>query len=171
MDKDDGAFLTIGELARELGVAQHILRYWETRFPQLRPLQRAGNRRYYRPRDVEIARYINSLLNEEGFTVRGAQRLLAGQKSVRQAETAPATPQDSAIVPAGDTSPSPTETQPLSALASKDEKPSGTAAAAPVPTTGQDVRHSGQIGPSDLAVLIARLTVIRQNLQEAIGED
>jgi len=171
MDKDDGAFLTIGELARELGVAQHILRYWETRFPQLRPLQRTGNRRYYRPRDVEIARHINSLLNEDGFTVRGAQRLLAGQKSVRQAETASATPQDGAIVPAGDTSPSPSRTPPLPASGLKNEGPSDTASAAPAPTTGQDVRHSGQIGTSDLAVLIARLTVIRQNLQEAIGED
>src|SRR5881409_3165557 len=76
MDKADGAFLTIGELSNELGVAQHILRYWETRFPQLRPMQRAGNRRYYRPADVDLARRINRLLNEEGYTVRGVQKLL-----------------------------------------------------------------------------------------------
>lgn len=75
--KAPGAFLTIGELSSELGVAQHILRYWETKFPQLRPLQRAGNRRYYRPDDVELARRINRLLNEEGYTVRGVQKLLA----------------------------------------------------------------------------------------------
>ena len=55
-EKAPGAFRTIGELSNELGVAQHILRYWETKFPQLRPLQRAGNRRYYRPADVELAR-------------------------------------------------------------------------------------------------------------------
>ena len=65
-DKAPGAFLTIGELSNELGVAQHILRYWETKFPQLKPLQRAGNRRYYRTDDVELARRINRLLNEEG---------------------------------------------------------------------------------------------------------
>ncbi len=67
---------TIGELSHELGVAQHILRYWETRFPQLRPMQRAGNRRYYRPADVDLVRKISRLLNEEGYTVRGVQQLL-----------------------------------------------------------------------------------------------
>ena len=75
-EKDPGALKTIGELSHELGVAQHILRYWETRFPQLKPMQRAGNRRYYRPADVELAQRINRLLNEEGYTVRGVQKLL-----------------------------------------------------------------------------------------------
>ena len=75
-DKEPGALLTIGELSEQLGVAQHILRYWETKFPQLRPMQRAGNRRYYRPADVGLARRINRLLNEEGYTVRGVQKLL-----------------------------------------------------------------------------------------------
>jgi len=75
-DKEAGAFKTIGELSSELGVAQHILRYWETRFPQLKPMQRAGNRRYYRPADVELARRINQLLNQEGYTVRGVQKVL-----------------------------------------------------------------------------------------------
>jgi DNA-binding transcriptional MerR regulator len=75
-EKAPGAFKTIGELSQELGVAQHILRYWETKFPQLKPLQRAGNRRYYRPDDVELARRINRLLNEDGYTVRGVQKLL-----------------------------------------------------------------------------------------------
>ena len=55
---------------------QHILRYWETRFPQLKPMQRAGNRRYYRTADVDLARRIHRLLNEEGYTVRGVQKLL-----------------------------------------------------------------------------------------------
>jgi len=75
-DKEPGALLTIGELSHELGIAQHILRYWETKFPQLRPMQRAGNRRYYRPADVDLARRINRLLNEEGYTVRGVQKVL-----------------------------------------------------------------------------------------------
>ena len=75
-EKAPGALKTIGELSHELGVAQHILRYWETRFPQLKPMQRAGNRRYYRPADVELARRINRLLNEEGYTVRGVQKVL-----------------------------------------------------------------------------------------------
>jgi DNA-binding transcriptional MerR regulator len=80
-DKADSAFRTIGELSEELGVAQHILRYWETRFPQLRPLQRAGNRRYYRPADVALARRIDRLLNREGYTIRGVQQLLAARGS------------------------------------------------------------------------------------------
>ena len=75
-EKQPGALLTIGELSSELGVAQHILRYWETRFPQLRPMQRAGNRRYYRPADVDLVRRIHRLLNQEGYTVRGVQKLL-----------------------------------------------------------------------------------------------
>ena len=64
-EKAPGALLTIGELSAELGVPQHILRYWETRFPKLRPLTRAGNRRYYRPEDVALARRIHALLGGE----------------------------------------------------------------------------------------------------------
>jgi len=75
--KSDQAFRTIGELADELGVPQHILRYWETRFPQLKPLQRAGNRRYYRADDVALAKHIHRLLNQDGYTIRGVQQLLA----------------------------------------------------------------------------------------------
>jgi DNA-binding transcriptional MerR regulator len=80
-EKAPGAFKTIGELSAELGVAQHILRYWESKFPQLKPLQRAGNRRYYRPADVELARTIHRLLNQEGYTVRGVQKVLRSKDS------------------------------------------------------------------------------------------
>jgi DNA-binding transcriptional MerR regulator len=85
MDKSDAAFRTIGEVSEELGVAQHVLRYWETRFPQLKPIQRAGNRRYYRPADVTLARRIHTLLNRDGYTVKGVQKLLA-TKSAPEAE-------------------------------------------------------------------------------------
>ncbi|WP_419826533.1 MerR family transcriptional regulator [Sphingomonas sp.] len=77
MEKSEAAFRTIGEVSAELGVPQHVLRYWETRFPQLRPVQRAGNRRYYRPADVALVRRIHNLLTHEGYTVRGVQKLLA----------------------------------------------------------------------------------------------
>ena len=88
--KAEGAFRTISEVAAELGLPQHILRYWETRFPQLRPLQRAGNRRYYRPADVALARRIDRLLNQEGYTMRGVQKLLAqGGDETEQPEGAP----------------------------------------------------------------------------------
>jgi DNA-binding transcriptional MerR regulator len=76
-----GALRTIGELAQEIGRPQHILRYWETRFPQLRPLTRAGNRRYYRPEDVALVRRIHHLLADEGYTIRGVQRLLESERS------------------------------------------------------------------------------------------
>ena len=87
--KSEQAFRTIGELAADLGVPQHILRYWETRFPQLKPLQRAGNRRYYRPADVALAQRIHRLLNQDGYTIRGVQQLLGG--SAAEAEGQPAT--------------------------------------------------------------------------------
>ena len=90
--KDPGALKTIGELARDLGVAQHILRYWETRFPQLRPMQRAGNRRYYRPADVELAKRIHHLLNQEGYTVRGVQKLLRDKDGGGQEAAADSAP-------------------------------------------------------------------------------
>ena len=95
--KSDNAFRTIGELAGELGVPQHILRYWETRFPQLRPLQRAGNRRYYRPADVALAHRIHQLLNRDGYTIRGVQQLLASGDAGDS--PGPAAPAAAAITP------------------------------------------------------------------------
>ena len=88
-EKDPSALKTIGELSRELGVAQHILRYWETRFPQLKPMQRAGNRRYYRPADVALARRIHRLLDQDGYTVRGVQKLLADKRDDSGGGSAP----------------------------------------------------------------------------------
>ena len=79
MDKSDAAFRTIGEVSDDLGVPQHVLRYWETKFPQLRPIQRAGNRRYYRPSDVALVRRIHGLLSRDGYTVKGVQKLLAAK--------------------------------------------------------------------------------------------
>ena len=90
--KDPGALLTIGELSEQLGVPQHILRYWETRFPQLKPMQRAGNRRYYRPADVELARRIHHLLGQEGYTVRGVQKLLRERSAAEVTPLIPADP-------------------------------------------------------------------------------
>ncbi|RSV16503.1 MerR family transcriptional regulator [Sphingomonas sp. ABOLG] len=91
--KAEGAFRTIGEVASATGVAPHVLRYWETRFPQLRPVTRAGNRRYYRPADVALVQRIQRLLGTEGYTVKGVQKLLASETrggSAVSAETAAA---------------------------------------------------------------------------------
>ncbi|MGE3149748.1 MAG: MerR family transcriptional regulator [Pseudorhodoplanes sp.] len=97
MDKAPDAFRTISEVADDLRVPQHVLRFWETRFPQIRPMKRAGGRRYYRPDDVDLLRGIHHLLYGEGYTIRGVQRILkdSGPKFVqtvwqRDAEDEPA---------------------------------------------------------------------------------
>jgi len=82
--KSAAAFRTISEVAEELDVAQHVLRFWESKFPQVRPLKRGGGRRYYRPEDVDLLRQIRSLLYEEGYTIKGAQKRLKG-RGIRQA--------------------------------------------------------------------------------------
>ena len=75
-EKSPAAFRTISEVADELEVPQHVLRFWESKFPQVRPLKRGGGRRYYRPEDVLLLRRIRQCLYQEGYTIRGVQRLL-----------------------------------------------------------------------------------------------
>lgn len=84
-EKSATAFRTIGEVAAELGLPQHRLRYWESRFSELRPVTRAGQRRYYRPEDVALVRRIHRLLSE-GYTIRGVQNLLAAERGKPVAE-------------------------------------------------------------------------------------
>ena len=76
IDKASGAFKTISEVSAELDVPPHVLRFWETKFSNLRPLKRSGSRRYYRPNDVAALIKIRNLLYRDGYTIRGAQRLL-----------------------------------------------------------------------------------------------
>ncbi|ACI98729.1 MerR family transcriptional regulator [Rhodospirillum centenum] len=80
--KSASAFRTISEVSADLDVPQHVLRFWETKFPQIRPLKRGGGRRYYRPDDVELLRRIQSLLYKEGYTIKGVQRLLKESRGV-----------------------------------------------------------------------------------------
>ncbi len=77
--KDAEAFRTISEVAEALKLPQHVLRFWETRFTQIKPLKRAGGRRFYRPQDVELVAAIRQLLYGEGYTIRGVQRILREQ--------------------------------------------------------------------------------------------
>ncbi len=77
--KAQGAFRTISEVADELDVPQHVLRFWETKFSQVKPLKRGGGRRYYRPEDVALLKHIHHLLYTEGYTIKGVQKLLKGQ--------------------------------------------------------------------------------------------
>ena len=79
MDKAPDAFRTISEVADDLDIPQHVLRFWESRFTQIRPMKRAGGRRYYRPDDVDLLRGIRHLLYGQGYTIRGVQRILREQ--------------------------------------------------------------------------------------------
>src|SRR6478752_3402692 len=76
VEKSAQAFRTISEVAAELDVPQHVLRFWESKFSQVRPLKRGGGRRYYRPEDIDLLRRIRTLLYEDGYTIKGVQRLL-----------------------------------------------------------------------------------------------
>lgn len=87
--KSATAFRTISEVSDELDLPQHVLRFWETKFPQVRPLKRGGGRRYYRPEDVDLLRRIQSLLYKEGYTIRGVQRLLRETRGAAGMATTP----------------------------------------------------------------------------------
>ncbi len=75
--KSDSAFRTISEAATELGLQQHVLRFWEQKFPQIKPMKRAGGRRYYRPDDIEFLKGIRALLHDQGYTIKGVQKLIS----------------------------------------------------------------------------------------------
>lgn len=101
--KSSNAFKTISEVADELGVQQHVLRFWETKFSQVRPLKRGGGRRYYRPEDVQLLHAIHNLLYTEGYTIKGVQKLLRdmGKKKILEGvEIVPASRDSSVDEPA-----------------------------------------------------------------------
>lgn len=75
VNKSKAAFRTIAEVAEELGIATHVLRFWETKFPQIKPMKRSGGRRYYRPDDVELVKLIRDFLYEKRYTIEGVQKL------------------------------------------------------------------------------------------------
>lgn len=101
--KSESAFRTISEVADELGVQQHVLRFWETKFGQIKPLKRGGGRRYYRPEDVALLKRIHTLLYVEGYTIKGVQKLLKGvsksQVLEEQKRSAPAVQAHGANLP------------------------------------------------------------------------
>ncbi|WP_085904928.1 MerR family transcriptional regulator [Kiloniella majae] len=92
--KSAAAFRTISEVSGDLDVPQHVLRFWETKFPQVKPLKRAGRRRYYRPEDLKILRQIRDLLYKDGYTIKGVQKLfkegsLKANSSLNEEKTIP----------------------------------------------------------------------------------
>ena len=86
-DKSSDAYRTISEVSAELNVPPHVLRFWETKFSNLRPLKRSGGRRYYRPNDVNVLMRIRDLLYEDGFTIKGAQRFLKSKEALASTVT------------------------------------------------------------------------------------
>ena len=90
MTKGPDAFRTISEAAAEVGVAQHVLRFWESKFSFIRPMKRAGGRRFYRPQDLVVLRGVRRLLHEEGYTIVGVQRLHRERGVTRLLEAAKA---------------------------------------------------------------------------------
>jgi DNA-binding transcriptional MerR regulator len=99
MDKSPDAFRTISEVAEDLDLPQHVLRFWETRFPHIRPLKRGGGRRYYRPDDIDLLKGIRHLLYGEGYTIKGVQRILKSEgirfvQAVGRGEQSVAAPRD-----------------------------------------------------------------------------
>lgn len=97
--KSPAALRTISEVSELLDVPQHILRFWETRFPELKPLKRGGNRRYYRPDDIALCRTLKRLLHEEGYTVKGVKKLLADRGLKEVLADAPAVAAPAVVAP------------------------------------------------------------------------
>ena len=87
--KEPDALRTIGEVAKALGIRQHVLRYWEEQFPMLKPIKRSGGRRYYRPEDVRLVKTIDRLVSHEGYTLRGARLAIEAQAGAPQAASTP----------------------------------------------------------------------------------
>jgi DNA-binding transcriptional MerR regulator len=143
--KAPNAFRTISEVADELHIPQHVLRFWETKFPQVKPLKRGGGRRYYRPDDIALLRRISDLLYTQGYTIKGVQRLLregGGKLS--------------------DDIPPPTPDEQLAAAAERGAVPSG--AVLPGPAREPELPMPGLIPPPAPPVLAAARTVVRQKV-------
>ena len=151
--KSADAFRTIGEVADDLELPQHVLRFWETKFTQVKPLKRGGGRRYYRPDDVALLRAIRSLLYEQGLTIRGVQKLLREQ-GVRAVVGEGGTPTAATIAGAGESGggdPATAAQTPEEAMASLSASGDGR-----VPVAGD-----GALDPA----LRARLTTVRDRLR------
>jgi DNA-binding transcriptional MerR regulator len=132
--KAPNAFRTISEVADELHIPQHVLRFWETKFPQVKPLKRGGGRRYYRPDDIALLRRISDLLYIQGYTIKGVQRLLREGGGKLSDDIPPPTPDEQAAAAAERAAPVPFEPElPMPGLASTGPGPPPRAAARPRP--------------------------------------
>lgn len=177
--KSATAYRTISEVADGLDVPQHVLRFWETKFPAVKPLKRGGNRRYYRPEDIELLRVIHRLLYVDGYTIRGVQKLLkerGARALVAGARPEAATPPDVTPAPVYPASPAPQPAAPPTA-AGPASAPPPAARPAPAPEDFPDslfaMAAAAPAPPpvaSGLAAaeLLAELRALRETLRAAL---
>lgn len=129
--KAPNAFRTISEVADELHIPQHVLRFWETKFPQVRPLKRGGGRRYYRPDDIGLLKRIADLLYTQGYTIKGVQRLLREGGGILSDDIPPATDDERAAAEAEKRAGMGVEDAPLLELVAPEPTSKGPAAVKP----------------------------------------
>lgn len=154
--KSAAAYRTISEVSEELDVPQHVLRFWETRFSQVRPLKRGGGRRYYRPEDVQLLRHIQKLLYEDGYTIKGVQRLLReGRAGPHEDNEKPA--ESSAPSLFGPAEPAPDRTTP--------EVPVPTDGTVAEPATADGTPRMSPQLRAELSSLLAELKALRALLR------
>jgi DNA-binding transcriptional MerR regulator len=148
--KAPNAFRTISEVADELHIPQHVLRFWETKFPQVKPLKRGGGRRYYRPDDIALLRRISDLLYIQGYTIKGVQRLLREGGGKLSDDIPPAT-----------------EAERAAAAAERAHQDEGAAPLLPIPGVAPLTTGSRHVRPDPAAAEIARLrALLRHTLEE-----
>jgi DNA-binding transcriptional MerR regulator len=160
MEKSPDAFRTISEVADDLDLPQHVLRFWETRFAQIKPLKRGGGRRYYRPDDVDLLKGIRHLLYGEGYTIKGVQRILK-EDGIRFVQAIGRGEQSVEAPPAGAAPEEPVEDEGTAAVAAPTRQ--GTTAAPPSPV--RLAPPDGRIAPM-LKADVARLKAVLDELLE-----
>ena len=177
MEKSPDAFRTISEVADELGLPQHVLRFWESKFPQLKPLKRGGGRRYYRPEDIGLLRRISDLLYTQGYTIKGVQKLLrehgvkhvvaagrrvaaAARAAEPRAETPPAAPPAAPPVTAIAAAPVATQPAPRPVVAAVQPPPAAAPAPAAAPVTGDRIEMAAR--------LFARLKALKRDYEQKL---
>ncbi len=173
--KSPAAFRTISEAADELGVAQHVLRFWESKFPEIKPMKRGGNRRYYRAEDMALLGAINKLLYTDGYTIKGVQKLLADQgvrglvegAGVVSLRASPAAvPVSVTVAPATTDSPPAAVTTPVPVVA-----PSPTVAPAPAaPMADMFAAPLAALDPAQLKQYASDVRAIRDRLAQALAD-
>ncbi len=163
VDKSPDAFRTISEVAEDLDLPQHVLRFWETRFPQIRPLKRGGGRRYYRPDDVALIMGLKALLYGQGYTIKGVQRILKeqGARSVQAVGRGGA-------LPASVAAPGPDREEAEDAAARVPAQVQGSARTSPAsgPTLTATSANAEQI----LRQALVELHAARDDLARVLGE-